>query len=112
MNRNLLVNVDNMPNFYRHFKGGWYIVEDVIINCDLDYGTVYYKSCYSDESKSIIKGQKFKRDFIDFLSETDKEKYPQAEQNYRFMNIKELKEQFGEERTKLLWCELMKQLYS
>lgn len=62
---------------YKHFKGNYYLVEDVAINTEDDSLYVVYRALY-DESKLFI------RPLESFLSPVDKEKYPDVKEEYRF----------------------------
>ena len=62
---------------YRHFKGDYYLVEDVARHSETDEEYVVYRRLYGDGSLWI-------RPKDMFLSEVDHEKYPNVEQTYRF----------------------------
>lgn len=62
---------------YRHFKGGLYRVEDVAKHSETLEEYVVYRKLYGDRSLWI-------RPKAMFLSPVDKEKYPDAMQEYRF----------------------------
>ena len=62
---------------YRHFKGKYYIVEDIGIDSETLEEKVIYRALYDDNKLWI-------RPLSDFISEVDKEKYPNVEQEYRF----------------------------
>ena len=72
---------------YRHFKGDYYLVEDVAKYSETGEEYVVYRKLYDDGSLWI-------RPKDMFLSEVDREKYPDCEQKYRFelQNIKSVKE--------------------
>ena len=62
---------------YKHFKGDYYLVEDVANHSETKEKYVVYRRLYGDNSLWIIP--------LDmFLSEVDHEKYPNVEQKYRF----------------------------
>ncbi len=62
---------------YRHFKGNLYIVEDIALDCETMKELVIYRALYGEH-------QLFAREKDVFLSEVDKEKYPEVKQTYRF----------------------------
>lgn len=71
---------------YKHFKGDYYIVEDIAIHSETEEKYIVYRALYG-ENKLYI------RPYNMFLSKVDKEKYPTVEQEYRFelQNIKSVK---------------------
>lgn len=62
---------------YKHFKGNFYLVEDVAFDSETKEEFVVYRRLYGDGSLWI-------RPKSMFLSEVDHEKYPQVTQKYRF----------------------------
>lgn len=62
---------------YKHFKGDYYLVEDVAINSEDESQYVVYRALYEDTGLYI-------RPLEMFLSEVDKKKYPNCSQKYRF----------------------------
>lgn len=62
---------------YKHFKGDYYIVEDVAIHSETKEKYVVYRGLYEDAKLYI-------RPYNMFMSEVDKVKYPNVEQKYRF----------------------------
>ena len=62
---------------YRHFKGKFYIVEDVATHSEDWTEYVVYRRLYGD-------GRLFIRPLEMFLSEVDHEKYPEVKQKWRF----------------------------
>ena len=62
---------------YKHFKGDYYLVEDVACHSETDEEMVVYRKLYGDGSLWV-------RPKDMFLAEVDREKYPDATQRYRF----------------------------
>ena len=62
---------------YKHFKGDYYLVLDIVINSETMEEMVLYQQLYGD-------GKKYVRPKEMFLSKVDKEKYPNVLQEYRF----------------------------
>lgn len=62
---------------YRHFKGDYYLVEDVARNSETDEEMVVYRKLYGDGSLWV-------RPKDMFLAELDHERYPEACQRHRF----------------------------
>ena len=69
---------------YRHFKGKFYIVEGIAKHSETGEPMVVYRHLYGDRSLCV-------RPMDMFLSEVDREKYPDAEQQHRF----ELVDEYG-----------------
>ena len=66
-----------LKRVYRHFKGDYYLVEDLARDSETGELCVIYRKLYDDGSLWI-------RPLTMFLSKVDKEKYPNAAQEYRF----------------------------
>ncbi len=66
-----------IKGIYKHFKGDYYLVEDIGIHCDTLEKQVIYRGLYED-------GPLWIRPYQDFIEEVDKEKYPKANQKYKF----------------------------
>ncbi|MDO5451718.1 MAG: DUF1653 domain-containing protein [Candidatus Saccharibacteria bacterium] len=62
---------------YKHFKGGLYLVEDIIYHSETKEKMVAYRALYGD-------GRLWCRPYGMFLEEVDHEKYPEIKQKYRF----------------------------
>ncbi|MCR4764404.1 MAG: DUF1653 domain-containing protein [Lachnospiraceae bacterium] len=62
---------------YRHFKGGLYQVLTLARDAGTDRKQVIYQALYGDY-------QVWSRPLDEFLSEVDREKYPDAREKYRF----------------------------
>lgn len=62
---------------YRHFKGGIYVVSDIAVHSETAELIVIYKSF---DKPSLV----WARPLNMFLSEVDKNKYPEVEQEMRF----------------------------
>ena len=68
---------------YRHFKGGVYIVTDIAVHSETEEPMVIYKSFDNPDWVWC-------RPLSMFLSEVDKEKYPDVKQIMRFERIGEV----------------------
>ena len=66
-----------LKGIYRHFKGDYYLVEDIAIHSETEEKMVAYRSLYGDMKLYV-------RPISMFLSEVDYEKYPNVTQKYRF----------------------------
>ena len=62
---------------YKHFKGDYYVVEDIAIHSETKEKYVAYRALYDNNELYI-------RPYDMFLSEVDKSKYPDVKQKYRF----------------------------
>ncbi|MDY6095596.1 MAG: DUF1653 domain-containing protein [Oscillospiraceae bacterium] len=66
-----------LKRVYRHFKGDYYLVEDLANDSETGEEYVIYRKLYGDGSLWLRpKGM--------FLSEVDRETYPDCPQRYRF----------------------------
>ena len=72
-----------LKRVYRHFKGDYYLVEDLAKDSETGKDFVVYRKLYGDGSLWI-------RPLEMFLSEVDREKYPDCSQKYRF-ELQEIK---------------------
>ena len=66
-----------LKRVYRHFKGDYYLAEDIANDSETGEPFVVYRKLYGDGGLWI-------RPLEMFLSEVDREKYPDCEQKYRF----------------------------
>lgn len=73
-----------IKGIYKHFKGKYYIVEDIALDSETLEEVVVYRQLYG-EHKLFVRNKEM------FLSKVDKEKYPSVTQEYRFELIKEEK---------------------
>ena len=65
---------------YRHFKGGIYIVTDIAVHSETEKLMVVYKS-FNEPTLTWV------RPLDMFVSEVDKEKYPEVKQEMRFEEL-------------------------
>ncbi len=62
---------------YKHFKGDYYLVRDIVINSETLEEMVLYQQLYGD-------GLSYVRPLKEFTSKVDKKKYPSVLQENRF----------------------------
>ena len=68
---------------YKHFKGNYYIVEDIATHSETGEKYVIYRALYEN-------AQVYIRPYEMFFTKVDKEKYPNVKQEYRF-ELQEIK---------------------
>lgn len=73
---------DMIGKTYRHFKGGKYEVIDIAVHSENAGLLVIYKS---KEDPALV----WARPLNMFMSDVDKEKYPLARQDQRFVEVRE-----------------------
>lgn len=66
-----------IKGIYKHFKGNYYLVEDIGISSETEEPLVIYRALYGNTKLWI-------RPLKSFLSEVDRKKYPNVLQKYRF----------------------------
>ena len=62
---------------YRHFKGDYYLVENLAKDCETTESVVIYRQLYGN-------GELWVRPLSSFMAEVDRAKYPEVKQIYRF----------------------------
>ena len=79
-----------VKGIYKHFKGDYYLVEDIAKDSETEGEMVVYRKLYDDGSLWV-------RPKDIFLSEVDHEKYPNVKQKYRFelQNIESVASKFN-----------------
>ena len=69
-----------LKRVYRHFKGDYYLAEEEAFDSETGEAMVVYRKLYGDGSLWV-------RPKAMFLSEVDREKYPDCPQKYRFQLV-------------------------
>ena len=72
-----------IKGIYKHFKGDYYIVEDIAIHSETGEKYIVYRGLYGETPLYI-------RPYDMFMSKVDKQKYPEVKQEYRF-ELQEIK---------------------
>lgn len=62
---------------YKHFKGDYYLVEDIVTHSETNEKLVLYRALYENAERYV-------RPYNMFLEKVDKIKYPNTKQEYRF----------------------------
>ena len=83
------MNKIKIKGIYKHFKGDYYLVEDIAKDSETQKEMVVYRRLYGNGDLSIRPKEMF-------LSEVDHEKYPDVKQKYRFelQNIESVAKNF------------------
>ncbi len=70
-------NILKIHGVYKHFKGNYYILEDIAIHSETGEQYAVYRQLYDDNKLYV-------RPLEMFMSKVDKIKYPDVGQEYRF----------------------------
>lgn len=71
------MNKVKIKGIYKHFKGDYYLLEDIATHSENGEKYVIYRMLYGDNNLYI-------RPYDMYFSLVDKEKYPEVKQKYRF----------------------------
>ena len=66
-----------IKGIYKHFKGDYYLVEDIVKYSETKEEMVLYRQLYGENTLWVRPKEMF-------LSEVDREKYPNVTQKHRF----------------------------
>ena len=66
-----------VKGIYKHFKGNYYLVEDIATHSETREKLVIFRALYGD---AVL----YARPYASFAGRVDKEKYPRVSQEYRF----------------------------
>lgn len=78
----------HIGDIVRHFKGNLYEIMDFAIHTETGEKMVVYKALYKDENGERLT---FVRPYDMFIEKVDKDKYPQATQEYRLEIVEVVK---------------------
>lgn len=74
-------------DIFRHFKGAYYMVLDIAQHTETKEQLVIYKSLFNKDGEEIKEHLVWARPLEMFLSPVDREKYPDADQEYRLVKV-------------------------
>lgn len=66
-----------IKGIYKHFKGDYYIVEDIAIDSDTLNKVIIYRGLYENTPLYV-------REYSDFIGKVNTNKYPNVKQEYKF----------------------------
>lgn len=81
---------------YRHFKGKEYEVFDLAEHTETGESLVIYRSI--NRERYCDNGIVYARPFYMFISEVDKDKYPEIKQKYRFQYLYNMEEKINDSK--------------
>lgn len=74
-------------DIFRHFKGAYYMVLDIAQHTETKEQLVIYKSLLTKDGEKVKEHLVWARPLEMFLSPVDREKYPDADQEYRLVKV-------------------------